>query len=226
MLGLIKKVLVIGVLAAVGTNLGGCNDDIKKKNVSLMEENTRLRTENENFDAQLKMSQARSEQLQGELNNRAIAQPQGGNSGYVDPGTDYTDSGRGTSGGAKKKSSGGGGGGKRLEVSGDVLFGPGSVDIKSGGKKELDGIVSQLKGTYASNRVRVEGYTDTDKPVKVAKIYPTNEALSQARADSVKKYLVSKGISSGRIDTVGKGAANPKSSKAASRRVEIVILGK
>jgi outer membrane protein OmpA-like peptidoglycan-associated protein len=38
------------------------------------------------------------------------------------------------------------------------------------------------------------------------------------------KYLESKGISSSRLSAVGRGAANPKKSKAESRRVEIIIL--
>ena len=113
----------------------------------------------------------------------------------------------------------------RIEVAGDVLFDPGSVVIKAGGKKELDKIASQIKKKYPSNRIRVEGYTDSDPVNKVKDKFPNNKALSTARAEAVEKYLATKGISASRISAMGMGEANPKATKAASRRVEIVILG-
>jgi outer membrane protein OmpA-like peptidoglycan-associated protein len=46
----------------------------------------------------------------------------------------------------------------------------------------------------------------------------------QARAEAVRPYLVSKGVSKDRIEAIGYGAAKPKKTEAASRRVDVVVL--
>ena len=107
-------------------------------------------------------------------------------------------------------------------VGGDVLFGSGSDAIKPEAKKVLDKIATELKTQYNGASVRVEGYTDSD-PIKKSKL-GTNENLSQARADAVRKYLVNKGIKSGNIESMGYGSSKPKATKAESRRVEIVVI--
>lgn len=109
-----------------------------------------------------------------------------------------------------------------LEIAGDVAFLSGSATLTSAAKKELDSFASKLKNTYAGRSIRVEGHTDS-KPITKSK-WSSNEALSQARAEAVRSYLVSKGISSGRIEAVGYGASKPKSTPAASRRVDVVVL--
>jgi outer membrane protein OmpA-like peptidoglycan-associated protein len=111
-----------------------------------------------------------------------------------------------------------------ITVAGDVLFASGQTTLKPDAKKELDKIARDLQGKYSGHRIRVEGYTDSD-PIKKSK-FPSNEALSQARAESVEKYLISKGVSSDRISAQGMGSAKPKATKAASRRVEIVVVGR
>jgi flagellar motor protein MotB len=110
-----------------------------------------------------------------------------------------------------------------ITVAGDVLFASGQVTLKPDAKTELDRVARQLNGQYAGHNIRIEGYTDSD-PIRKSK-FPSNEALSQARAEAVERYLVSKGVSQGRVSSVGRGAAKPKATKAASRRVEIVVLG-
>jgi outer membrane protein OmpA-like peptidoglycan-associated protein len=111
-----------------------------------------------------------------------------------------------------------------LEIAGDVLFDPGQATVKSSAKKELDRIVSQLNGKYSGHNVRVEGHTDSDPPKKMKAKYPTNEALSEARAQAVREYLVAKGVTGRRVTTVGLGDSRPKGSKKDSRRVDIVVL--
>ena len=76
-----------------------------------------------------------------------------------------------------------------------------------------------------SHEIRVEGYTDTDKLVKTKDKWKTNERLSAYRALAVEEYLVAKGVNNDRIYSAAFGPSNPKGSKQASRRVEIVILG-
>ncbi len=109
-----------------------------------------------------------------------------------------------------------------VELPGDVLFASGQAVIKSDAKKQLDKIAKILNTRYANQSVRIEGHTDGD-PIKRSK-WGSNQALSEARAEAVKKYLSTKGVKSNRVSTAGMGAAQPKASKAASRRVEIVVL--
>jgi OmpA-OmpF porin, OOP family len=77
----------------------------------------------------------------------------------------------------------------------------------------LDDLVSRLMDSPPT-RVTVEGFTDNigeDEP---------NRIVSQKRADKIKAYLVRKGISSSRIETVGLGETKPiaDNSTAAGRR--------
>jgi OOP family OmpA-OmpF porin len=55
--------------------------------------------------------------------------------------------------------------------------------------------------------------------------WKSNQELSEARADAVKKYLVSKGLDANMVTVTGLGSTKPKSNdKAANRRVEIVVV--
>lgn len=110
-----------------------------------------------------------------------------------------------------------------VEIAGDVLFDSGSVTLKSASKQTLDRVADALKGQFASNAIRVEGYTDTD-PIKKSK-WQTNERLSAERAMAVEAYLVSKGVDNNRVYSAAFGPARQRGSKAQSRRVEVVILG-
>jgi outer membrane protein OmpA-like peptidoglycan-associated protein len=109
-----------------------------------------------------------------------------------------------------------------LTVAGDVLFDSGKATLKSSGRRELDRIARMILTQYPNNTIRVEGYTDTD-PIRRSR-WKTNERLSAERALAVESYLVARGVDKDRIYAAAMGPANPKSNKAASRRVEIVIL--
>lgn len=112
-----------------------------------------------------------------------------------------------------------------VQVAGDVLFDAGSITLKSTAKRTLDRVARVILDRYTSNQIRVEGYTDSDPIKKSKKLYESNEELSAKRALAVEKYLVSRGVSSAMIYAAAFGPADPKSTKKASRRVEIVILG-
>lgn len=109
-----------------------------------------------------------------------------------------------------------------LSVAGDILFDTAQVTIKQTGQRELDRIARLIMTQYPANTIRVEGYTDPD-PIRRSH-WKTNERLSSERALAVEAYLVSRGIDTDRIYSAAMGPAKPKSSKAESRRVEIVIL--
>lgn len=84
----------------------------------------------------------------------------------------------------------------------------------------LDDLVSRLMDS-PQTRVTVEGFTDNigeDEP---------NRIVSQKRADKIKAYLVTKGISASRIETTGRGETKPvadnktAAGRRKNRRIEI-----
>jgi len=122
----------------------------------------------------------------------------------------------------------------KLTLSAGALFPLSSTEIKPLGREKLDDLVSKLKGTEYGT-VRVVGYTDPTGPAQM------NARLSKGRADSVKRYLISKGIDGSRIETEGKGGSDPLPKPencdalprmekiicyAPDRRVEIEVVGK
>jgi len=95
-------------------------------------------------------------------------------------------------------------------------------NIRSDAQVILDEAASIL-GRNEDVAVSVEGHTDsvgTDA---------YNQKLSQRRAESVKSYLVGKGVAAGRLSTKGYGEANPvasnstKDGRALNRRVELKV---
>ena len=100
------------------------------------------------------------------------------------------------------------------------------------GSAQLPDTVKELNVLYEfmTNKpnvvILVEGHTDNVGSNRV------NDALSKRRAESVKKYLVKKGINPKRIKTVGYGERRPIASNATewgrrlNRRTEIVIVAK
>ena len=106
---------------------------------------------------------------------------------------------------------------------GDALFDPGQAILKADAKANLNKVAGVLKKQWAGKTVKVQGHTDSD-PIKVSK-WKSNQELSVARADAVKKYLVSKGLDANKVSVQGFGADRPKSNdKAQNRRVEIVVV--
>jgi outer membrane protein OmpA-like peptidoglycan-associated protein len=104
----------------------------------------------------------------------------------------------------------------------DVLFDLGRYDVSAKNTKAIDDVVKILKD---NTNVTVELNGHTDLTGDVCK----NLILSEKRAKSVQKYLVSKGIDSKRIITKGFGTAQPKDEnkteegRAHNRRVSFSI---
>lgn len=197
-------------VVGLGLCLGGCNNSVKEQNAKLMEENTQLRERTASAESERAALQSQMAALQAQ---QAAAPTQYPNqySDYQQPGS----GGRSTSVRTQNRET-------VITVAGDVLFSSGSATIKPEARKELDGVVRQIKSQHSGYSVRVEGYTDSD-PIRKSK-WGSNEALSQARAEAVRDYLSSKGVSSSRLTAVGMGAAKPKANKKDSRRVEVVIV--
>ena len=89
----------------------------------------------------------------------------------------------------------------------------------------LDDAIKVLK-QYEELRIMVSGHTDNVGEAQ------KNIELSQQRADSVKEYMVGKGIATARIETRGAGPNEPVADNATdkgrqeNRRIEFKLLQK
>jgi len=107
----------------------------------------------------------------------------------------------------------------------DVIFGRGSDELQQESFAELDKLVARLKLNTAMV-IQLEGHTD------FAGNPQANLTLSEARVESVKKYLVKSGIRPERILTKAFGGTKPLSEErtteamARNRRVEVRIIKK
>jgi outer membrane protein OmpA-like peptidoglycan-associated protein len=107
-------------------------------------------------------------------------------------------------------------------VAKNVLFKLGSDKLTNDSFEALDELVDVMQKN-AGLQLTIDGYTDsTGSPT-------LNLALSQKRADAVKKYLVQKGVDAARIKSVGHGQENPvaenntEEGRAKNRRVEMKV---
>lgn len=206
-------VLVSVLGATMLGSLGGCSGGQKQD--ALMAENRTLRDQMNQLDEMLKQC----EQDNQTLNADNVALSQRVAQLESQPATASTSSGFEGISGAQVSSRNGE---IVVSVAGDVLFQSGKADLRTSSKSTLDQIASVLASQYPGNKIRVEGYTDSD-PIKRSK-WESNEHLSAARALSVEKYLVSKGVNKDRIYSAAFGDASQRGTKSESRRVEIVVL--
>jgi len=110
-----------------------------------------------------------------------------------------------------------------VNIPGDVLFDAGRASLKESSKSTLNKIVSAIKKEYAGKHVFVDGHTDADPIARTKGMWQDNLDLSAERARAVAKYLTSQGLDHKNVDTRAFGSTQPKKSKEASRRVEIVV---
>jgi OmpA-OmpF porin, OOP family len=107
----------------------------------------------------------------------------------------------------------------------NVIFARGSEKLTEDSFVELDRLIERLKAN-PTMLIQLEGHTD------FAGNPEANMALSQARVDEVKAYLVKKGINKNRVLTKAYGGTRPlyyertPEAMGANRRVEVRILRK
>ena len=112
----------------------------------------------------------------------------------------------------------------KVVLNADTFFDFDKSSLKPEGRQVLDQIADQVN-TVELETLIATGHTDSIG----AEAY--NQKLSERRANSVKEYLVSKGVPADRIYTEGKGELQPPASndsregRAQNRRVEIEIVG-
>ena len=108
-----------------------------------------------------------------------------------------------------------------ITLAGGIPFKTGKADLQPVAIDRLKIVAEALKGTQRT--ILVEGHTDsTGKP-------ETNMKLSQARAETVRKYLVDGGIPADQIRAQGIGQDRPvadnktSAGRAKNRRVEVIL---
>jgi outer membrane protein OmpA-like peptidoglycan-associated protein len=112
-----------------------------------------------------------------------------------------------------------------ITLSGQVLFVTGKAELLPSAQDQLTQVAKALQDQGEINPIVVEGYTDS------VGSEANNLKLSQARADAVRSFLVSKGLPSDKLTANGRGKSNPVASndtadgRANNRRVEIVVAG-
>lgn len=109
------------------------------------------------------------------------------------------------------------------EIAG-VQFATGAATLNPGAREALARFAG-IVGVYPSLTFRVEGHTDSTGSLE------TNQALSLARAVTVRDYLVAQGVNAASVAVEGLGPDRPVADNATSegrarnRRVEIILSG-
>jgi outer membrane protein OmpA-like peptidoglycan-associated protein len=122
---------------------------------------------------------------------------------------------------------------QRYTLSTDTLFGFGKATLRPAGEAKLDELALKLR------QVNIESITDTGHADRFGS-QEFNQKLSVSRAESVKAYLVNKGVEPRQIAVAGRGESQPLTSAddckgpatakvvaclAPDRRVEIEVVG-
>lgn len=123
--------------------------------------------------------------------------------------------------------------GDRFVFQSEVLFAPGSADLTDSAKKELDPVIAALKkiATEIPPDINwillVSGHTDHN-PISTP-LFASNWELSTARALSVVRYAISKGIPPDRVAAAGFADTEPIDSGTSpdayrrNRRIELKL---
>jgi len=111
-----------------------------------------------------------------------------------------------------------------IVIQADALFDFDKSVVRPDGKKAIDEALAKLGGVDLE-MVIATGHTDS------VGTEAYNQKLSERRAAAVKAYLVSKGIPSSKVTTIGKGETQPvatnktKEGRQKNRRVDIEFKG-
>jgi outer membrane protein OmpA-like peptidoglycan-associated protein len=112
--------------------------------------------------------------------------------------------------------------GLELTFASDVLFDTASATLKPGADLQLNRLAGFMHDS-PKTRIIVEGYTDNQGSAAY------NQQLSQERAQAVASALQTQGITSDRVQTIGRGKGFPVASnmtpvgRQQNRRVDIIL---
>jgi outer membrane protein OmpA-like peptidoglycan-associated protein len=110
-----------------------------------------------------------------------------------------------------------------ITLSGSVLFVSNKSDLLPGAQIKLNDVADALTKQDSESKIVVEGHTDSQGGAAY------NQDLSERRAQSVRDYLVTRGIAPDRLTAQGFGLTRPIADNASAegrannRRVEIVV---
>jgi outer membrane protein OmpA-like peptidoglycan-associated protein len=109
-----------------------------------------------------------------------------------------------------------------ITLSGSVLFVTGKSTLLPGATAQLDKVADALT-KLPERHFTIEGHTDSTGS------YAINADLSARRANAVRDYLISRGVSADAVSAVGVGSQRPvadnksTAGRAMNRRVEIIV---
>lgn len=112
-----------------------------------------------------------------------------------------------------------------ITLPGGVLFPSGGATLSPSARVALGQVADALTAQSIDTKIMIEGHTD-DRGSDT-----TNQQLSQARADAVRAFLIERGMSTDRVQAIGKGESAPiagndtSEGRATNRRVEVVVSG-
>jgi chemotaxis protein MotB len=116
--------------------------------------------------------------------------------------------------------------GVEIEINAKIPFRSGEAHLMQDSNAVLDQVATALK-EHSAQQILVEGHTDS-VPISTAK-YESNWELSSARAGSLVRFLVDRGIEPHRLTAIGRADNIPAVmgddpfARAANRRVVIVV---
>jgi outer membrane protein OmpA-like peptidoglycan-associated protein len=114
----------------------------------------------------------------------------------------------------------------KIRITEVIYFDTGKATIQSRSHSLLDEIAATIQANPNIKKIRIEGHTDAQGNDSA------NLKLSQARAESVRVYLIRKGVAAERLDARGFGESYPIASndteagRSQNRRVEFMITDK
>jgi flagellar motor protein MotB len=209
------------VMTLLSMTVLGCQSKVHDENVQLHHQNRELQEQLSDRDARLRQApdpnqvsslqqelaarDARIKELEGQLRAPTPGTNQPGLEGIdvtSDPRT----------------------GNVTVNLPGDILFDSGKATLRPNATATLNKVVAALKKDYSGKQIYVDGYTDSDPITKTKDQWEDNLDLSAARARTVAAYLTSQGMSERLVAARAMAATKPKQTKAASRRVEIVVI--
>jgi len=105
----------------------------------------------------------------------------------------------------------------------NVQFESNSSDLTAGSSESLDKVVNAMN-EYDQLRIEIQAHTDNMGEAAY------NLSLSEKRANSVRDYLIAKGVAANRMEVKGYGETQPiadnstRDGRATNRRVELKII--
>jgi len=105
----------------------------------------------------------------------------------------------------------------------NVQFESNSSELTSGSSESLDKVVNAMN-EYDQLRIEIQAHTDNSGEAAY------NLSLSEKRANSVRDYLIAKGVAANRMVVKGSGETQPiadnstRDGRATNRRVELKVL--